>query len=366
MKKLLNNKLVVLMILVGIIGTIIVLPSLGSDSEHEELDLARIEAKILNDNIAIKRAELTLDTELKELDEAKDNKNKSVANAIETGKNRRYYVKQGEMNVYLAEKNLADTKEAEVLSGIDMYYEYLLLTKEMGIQDNKLKRLDEELKGIDKKIELGMLTVNKRTSKEIEISKANFDLVKSKDKRESLFLDMNLALRQNLKTVLVIKDVDIPFDKYIMDDIESDIEYVLVTNKDLWKLEKQNQLDIIELDIYEDENNNDIYDSNISQLKSAIKQNALDIAAKKLSLEYDVRSRYNSILNKYDAIIIKELELENLNLTLDILTKRFDLGLEIQNTLDISKENIEIGALEVLSGKLDYLIEVESYKNFLR
>lgn len=366
MMKLLNKKSLATIAVLAIAGTMIALPSLGEDSDYESLNVASIEAQILEDNITIKRAEIALELAKDELEEAEDSKGDFGGSTYGQAMNRRYYVKAAEMDLYVAEKTLEASQQSEVLSGVEMYYDYLLLVKEIDLQNSQILRLNEELVGVEKKIELGSATINERTIKELEIFNAEFELLQLQDEKETLFLDMNLALQQDLSTVLVIEDIDIPFEVYTQDDdLAEHLEYILVTNMDLWELEIQDELDIIQLDIYEDNNKRDVYDSEINALKSTIKQNILDIENKKLSLEYNLRSYYNAILNGYDTVMIKGLELDNLNLTLTTLTKRFEVGYETENTVKVAQENVDRGALEVLQAKLDYYVAIETYENFI-
>lgn len=361
----LNKKVAAGIGAIAIVGMLVALPATGTDSEHQDISLAELEAKILNDNAAVRRAELAYDLAEEELDEAEDNKGKSGGSSIETGKNRKYYPKEAEMNLYVAGKDLDDTKQSEVLKGTQLYYGYLLLIQEIDNKNGEVLRLQDELAGVEKKIELGTATVNDRTVKELEISNAAYDLMLLQDEKEALFLDMNLALQQDLATVLVIDDVEVPFDQYVDNDIEESLEFVLLTNKGLRQLEDQDELDAILLDIYEDNNRRDAYDSEILQLENSLEQNILDIADKKLSLEYELRSKYNDVLNGYDAVMIKELELENLQLTLNILTKRFEVGFETQNTVLKAQEDVAEGELAILQAKLDYYVAIETYKDFV-
>lgn len=366
--KLLNKKQLVTLVILGIAGTLIALPTLGSDSDHQTLSVDLIESQILEDNVAIKRAALAVDLAEEELEEAQDSTGDSESTDYEEDMNRRYYVKQAEMDLYVAEKTLDDTIESELIRGSQMYYDYLLLVKEIEIQNSQILRLNEELEGVNKKIELGSATINNRTTKELEIANATYALMQLQDDKESLFLDLNLIMQQDLSTVLVIEAIDLPFDEYVEDDFEERLTYIFASNKDLYELERQDELDQIELDIYEDneDEDDDEYKSEILELEATIDQNVLDIADKKLSLEYDLRSKYNAVLNAYDSVAIKTLELDNLKLSLETVTKRYEVGFETENSVKAAQENVDRGQLGLLQAKLDYYVAVEGYESFLK
>lgn len=270
------------------------------------------------------------------------------------------------MDYEFATWELETTNEDIILDGKKLYFDYLFLNDEIVLQQSKVTRLEAELAKVNKKIELGSATVTERTGgAELDVQKASFKLQELINDKDILFLDLNLLFNYDLDTSLVIADVEVPFDEYALESLDDHIEYVGVTNGDLEKLEYQLELAEIEKDIYDDHNGSDKYDSNISALRSTISDLEYDIADKKLSLEYDVRSKYNAILNSYDSFRIDELELENLQLTLDVVTKRFEVGLETKSSVDLAKENLDFAKLDYEKSKLDYYVSVEEYKNFI-
>ncbi len=365
MNRLMNKRGLAVLSILAVLVTVIAIPTMGTDDDYETLTLVGIESAILNDNIAIAQAELALDLAEEELDEAEDNKGSSGSSVIETSKNRRYYPKEADMNRYIAEQDLQDTIQAEVLSGTELYYNYVLLIKEISIKNDTLLRLEDELAGVVRKIELGLATDNDRTAKELEIANTEYELMLLQDEKTTLFLDMNLALQQDLATVLVIEEVDIPFEQYKEADLDEALEFLLVTDQTLYGLEKQQELDEILLDIYEDNNRRDAYDSNIIIQENAIEQADLEIADRILNIEYQLRSKYNEVLNGYDTVQIRLLELENLKLQQEILTKRFDVGYETENTVKAAEESTAAGELALMQAKLDYYVAIESFENFI-
>lgn len=348
-----------------IVGGLLALPALGDESTHKDLTVVTIETAILNDNVAVKRAEL--DVQLKKDEEATaiSQKDDIATTRVETDKNRLYYPKEKAMKLHISEVALQDTKQAEVLKGTELYYNYLLLVKEITNQNNTVVRLKEELAAINKRIELGTATVNERTTKELAIAKANYALDGLQDKKANLFLDLNLSLQQDLATVLVLEKVKIPFEALPEIDLASDLEYVLATNLKLWEMVKQDELDAILLDIYENNNSNNANSTNIVKMQSKLEQNKLNIANKKLGVEYDLRSKHNTLLNKYDAVEIKTLELDNANIALKTTTKRYEVGFETENTLKAAKEKVAAAEHALDKAKLDYYLALEGYRYYI-
>ncbi|GAA0179268.1 hypothetical protein SH2C18_21670 [Clostridium sediminicola] len=172
-------------------------------------------------------------------------------------------------------------------------------------------------------------------------------------------------MNYDLDTPLEVQAIKVPFEKYTTKSLDDQVDYVLANNGELVKLQNQSNLASIELDIYEDYNSSGKYDSNISKANQNITNLVYDILDKRGSLEYEVRSQYNNLLNSYDALSIKELEISNLAITLNTTEKRYEVGLESKNNLALAKENLAFAQLELDKAKLDYYVAVETYKNFV-
>lgn len=354
-----------------VIGTLIIaamviaIPIVGNEGEHVDVTLESLEARLLDASIDVQKAEEVLSQAKSKWDNAEADKAKGGSSIIETDKNKKYYPLEGEMDYEFATWELESTQESIVVDGIKDYFDYLFVVEEIKVQQNKVTRLEKALDAVNKKIELGTATLSNKTAADLELQKASLALTELIHKRDQLFLDLNLLMNQDLDTTLVIQDVEVPFEEYTLESLDDHIEYVLVTNGDLEKLNYQLELSEIEKDIYDDRNSSDQYDSNLRTVRAAITDYEYQIEEKKLSLEYDVRSKYNNLLSSYDAFVIDELELENLQLELDIMTKRFEVGLQTQSDVDLAQENLDFAKLDYEKAKLDYYVAVQEYKNFI-
>ena len=314
-------------IAVAAITTIAVaLPIVGSESDHKNVTLESIETRILGNNLEVVRVNENVMIAEYKFDEAEDNMYDG-GTAIESRKKVDFYPIEAQMNLDFAIWTQSNTKESVVLDGINQYYTYQLLLEEITLENNKIKRLEEALETVNLKIDLGNATINDRTSATLAIEQEKFTMQKLINDRDRLFLDLNVLMKYDLDTQLVLEKVTVPFEIYATENVGEDVTLLLATNGDLAKLEDQLNLARIELKIYNAKNTSGSYDTTIISIKEAVSKYNLDIKDKKLSLEYDVRSKYNAVLSAYDSVLIKELELEDLQLTLDINTNTGEIDL---------------------------------------
>lgn len=348
-----------------VISLLVALPIIGSESDHKNVTLQSIKTRVLGNNLEIVRVNENVMIAEYKLDEAEDNKLKGGSSSIESSKNNQYYPIEAQMNLDYAEWQQTATKERVVLEAYKQYYSYFLLLDKIELQQGKMARLEEDLKQVETKISLGTATLTAKNSAELAIKQASFDLQKLIDQRDAAFLDLNVLMKYDLDTPLVLEAEPVPYEVYSTESVTKDVEKVLEENGDLAKLESQLELASIDLNIYINHNGSGQYDKTITSKKEAISDLNLDVKEKKLNLEYEVRSMYNGLLSAKDTVEIKSLELENMEMALDVAQKRYDVGFETITSLNIAKENVETAIVALEEAKLAYYIEVETYKNFV-
>lgn len=365
MKKLIKNKLT-WVILLAIATTMIALPILGSESDYEKVSLSSLETRILGNNLEIVRANENAMIAVYKKEKADAAKDKGGSTTITYEMNKKYYPIEADMNVNYTKWVADTTKATKVTEGIGQYFTYQYLVDEITLQNAKIQRLKKELELIKTKIKLGKATVTAQTRAELTINQEQYTLQKLVNDKDRLFLDLNVLMNYDLDTPLVFEPMTLPFERYKIEDINSSISHFLDTNGDLIKLGVQGSLESIKLKIYTDMNSSGNYDSEILSLKESLSDNNMDIKDKKLDLEYQVRSKYNNLLNTYDAFTIKELEIANLEITLKTVKSRQMLGLETDSSVLLARENLSFAKLAFDRAKLDYYMAVESFKNYIQ
>jgi hypothetical protein len=356
---------IIVLVVIMITAIVIALPTLGSENDYETINLASLESRILKYNLEIKRAIENVSISQYREDEAIDNQYDDGSSDIETDKNSNYYIVEAEMNLYYYIWTQEETEEEKVLEGTEKYFTYQFLEEEIELQNQKIKRLESDLETVNVKIGIGKAILTDRTSIELSIQEETYNLQKLINDKEKLLFDLNVLMNYDLDTDLVFESTEIPFEEYTTDSIDDQIEYVIDNDGELAKLKYELRLAGIEIEVYEDNNDDEDYDYEITELRQEKTNYTYDIEDKIINLEYEVRSQYNDLLNAYDSFAIKDLEIDNLEIALNTIEKRYEVGLESKESVIIAKEDLEFSKLELSKAKLDYYLEVESYKNFV-
>lgn len=360
----LNKKRINALLISAVLILTLLSPVFGSETQNEKINLVNFEETILVTDLDIVKAKKSVTLKQYDLKEAQADEDDKVVGStdIETKKNLGYNVQYATMNVDYERWLLSEIEKSVVLEGKSNYFGYLLKLEEIELQQSKIARLNKELDKINTRIEIGTAVVSEKITKELEISSEEFNLSAMEFDLDSLALDLNKSLIWDLDTTIEVFNMDIPTVSYKVEDLDALIESVLENNGELVKLNEELELAEMDLEfLYEEEYEDE--DSEIIDAKSDIKNIELDIRDKKLNLEYDVRSTYNSLLNSKDQMTIRELELENLNYTLEITQKRFDVGLEVIASVESDEEALAYGDLNLKQSRLDYYIAVETFKN---
>jgi len=346
-----------------LIAAVVVLPVIGEESTAKDITLASIESRILSNNLDIIRANenAMIAGYKKEKVEAKKN---TGSTSIDSEMNNKYYPVEAQMNYEYEIWNALKTQRSTLLEGKKAVMSYNLLVKEIALQNAKLIRLNNELALTKKQIALGKLKGTAQTTAELTIKKETFALQQLMNKRESAYLDLNALLNYDLESTLNIETIQIPFEKYTEEDLNARIDDLLKTQADLKKMKTEETLLSTKLTIYTNNNSQNKYDDTIIGIKEDLSAKTFDIRDKQLDVEYQVRSRYNGLLNSYDAVLIKELEVTNSELSYNTLVKRKEVGMETASAVNLAKENLDYAKFSLEQAKLDYFIAVEEYKNY--
>jgi len=347
----------------ALIAVVVVLPVIGEESTAKDITLASIETRILSNNLDIIRANenAMIAGYKKEKVEAKKN---TGSTSIDSEMNNKYYPVEAQMNYEYEIWNAVKTQRSTLLEGKKVVLRYNLLVKEIALQNAKLIRLNNELALTKKQIALGKLKGTAQTTAELTIKKETFALQQLMNKRESAYLDLNALLNYDLESTLNIETIQTPFEKYVEEDLNARIDDLRKTQADLKKMKTEETLLSTKLTIYTNNNSQNKYDDTIIGIKEDLSAKTFDIRDKQQDIEFQVRSRYNGLLNSYDAVLIKELEVTNSELSYNALVKRKEVGMETASAVNLAKENLDYAKFSLEQAKLDYFIAVEEYKNY--
>lgn len=344
----------------------IVIPSFGSDTEYEEVDIDSLELHILKNNLEIKRALQSIVIANFKLDEAEENQFSGALTLIESQKNLKYYIDEANMNVAYALWEYEEKKFEILLEGKKQYYSYLLLNEKINLQEQKVERLRKALEDSKTKASLGLATSASISSAGFTLDNETFILNGLYNDKEVLYLDLNVLMNWDMDTPLVLDEADIPFEVYVKDDLSKAIESAIKNNGELAKLDVEKSLIDIENTIYSSNNGSGEYDRMITGFNEDIINLSYDIRDLEQSIEYDVRSQYNQLLNLYDTVLIQELKVKNIGYDKLAASKRYEVGLTTEDLVKDLEEQLSFESLKLQEEKLKYYVAVEQFKNLVK
>ncbi len=340
-------------------------PIFGDESQQHVINLRNLEDTITFTDLDIARVKKEVTIKKYDRDQVIDEQDEASDTILEHRlKQEEYYADQAEKDLEYEKWRLAETTRDVVIAGKENYFNYILNLDAIELKKSQIERLNKELDAVELKISLGTDVQSSKLTKELEISQAEYDLVELEFDLQSRAFDLNNSLMWDLETTIDVFRMDIPTVTYDIGDMEAAIEEVLEYNGELVKLEEELELAELYLEVLEDEDY-DEEDDEFVDAQDDIDAIKLDIRDVKRSLEYDIRSGYNAMLNTRDKVSIEALEIENLEYSLEIVKKRFEVGLDVIASVRVAEEAVAYAEHDWRQARLDYYIESEKLRNLV-
>ncbi|MDN5352790.1 MAG: hypothetical protein PWQ12_1711 [Clostridiales bacterium] len=337
-------------------------PSSASD---RALTLAQAQEIALSGNLAIKQAEENASVADYKLEYAYDDVGSVGTDAVETAKHKEYYEKEAEYGSDFAYWALEQTKREQALLVATSYMNLVHLDREALYQKQVVSDLEAQLSRVEKSIEAGKAVPSEKEKVLLEIEKAKnivsqIDHQTAEEKRQ-----FNQLLGQDLTASVVVQAMDIPLEAISVDDMQALIDNQIERNGDLERIHDDKALLSIELDVYESLNYLGEYDRTIVSIKEGITQKRHEYDMYRLQMDYDIRSEYNDLQNAYDACLIQELTVANLQIDYDTALKKKEIGLLTAEAVDGYAEKLERAKLDSESLKITYYVLAEDFSNYM-
>ncbi|PKM93550.1 MAG: hypothetical protein CVU84_15340 [Firmicutes bacterium HGW-Firmicutes-1] len=346
-----------------ILAAVIILPTFG---ENQIIDLSNIQEYITKNNIEIKRYDEKIKIAQNKYNNTVFNVGEAGTDSIDTQKKKTFYPKQEEMNLAYSKWERSEKEQELQVEGKDKYFNLLLIDEEITLQVKKIERIKLALEQLKKRMDLGLEVASSVTKKENEILNEEHVLKGLQTEKEKITMDLNIVINYAMTSKNTLKVIDIPFEVYKVDDLKSKIDKVLTWNGEIIKLDAEVILANLHGTIYSQYGNTDQHNELSSRYSEESADKKLDLLDEKISIEYKIRSQYNTLLNAQDKVTIDELKAKNLKTDLDAAKKRSDLGLITSAEVAIAEENVAFAELALKKSKLDYYLKVEVFKNLLQ
>ncbi len=186
---------------------------------------------------------------------------------------------------------------------IDVYkaaLNILLCEKEIAMQEQKLATAEEELKMATARFKAATITQNDLDSAQYSADDSKVSLANTKEKLDSLYLEMKKLLNQPLNTVPVKIKGEIKQDKFEDVDVDFQINRIYATETSVYKASGKLDIATTAMGIAKKAYLEGVlfYDNAAMDLKEA----EYDLTAAKTALEVKVKNYYNTLVNDLDDL----------------------------------------------------------------
>lgn len=335
-------------------------PIVGAETNTLDMRYDTYIAKVKNENADIDRAKEEVMIAEYTLDKVEDRKGNGTS-SLDRRLSREYNVDEAEMNLDYAKWTREITeRQVELDASVD-YYRYFVLKDQRRFIKGRIDLLEDKVAKTKVKVSLGTAVQSDILDAELEVKKAELELVGVEHDMDQLVLQLNRYMDANLTTALSLDMMTIPTPEYRVKDMDDLLKQAVKYNGEIRKAKDTNKLKTTYIDALIDSGSDEDAPDVITAKKEA--SNAVfNMNDQTVALEYNILSSYNKLLNAKDQLSIHTLQLENLNRQLNIVKTRFDLGLVTEDDVEEAKLAVEEEELSYDEAKLDYYKQVESFK----
>lgn len=254
--------------------------------------------------------------------------------------------------------NQADVQEKDItINTIKLFHSILIQQKQVLLQEDIINRLNRELDFKKKQIELGRDTLSSITVCEINISDAKSKLSDIKNTVQNSIMDLNIEMGDALDQKLNLKDEAIPEDTLDIKDLDELADDMVLKSYSVNSISRDLSTTLDEAKAASGTLKDQLNDSAID-LQNSLKD-------ERVSVEYKVRSDYNTVQNKKDALTSKWLDFEKSSRLYGQAGIKYTLGMNTSIDYDRARQDMENSLYLYMLSKLDYYVETKKYKNFI-
>jgi outer membrane protein TolC len=228
----------------------------------------------------------------------------------------------------------------------------LLCEKEIATQEQKLATAEEELKMATARFKAATITQNDLDSAQYSVDDKKVSLANSKEKLDSLYLEMKKLLNQPLDTVPVKISGEIKQEKFEDTDVDFQINRIYATETSVYTASGKLDIAKTAMDIAKSKYQEGIlfYDNVAMDLKEA----EYDLTSAKTALEVKVKNYYNTMVNDLD-------DLQLAGQYTDLMKKKLSNSEIMYNKGTISKDDYNKAKDALLDAELAELSSIVAF-----
>lgn len=298
-------------------------------------------------------------------EEALDNKHEEGDTELETEKRQELYPMKAEKAVKDSENEINEKKKSLEIDAEEKYFSILVQDEFINSQRYKVETLNKQLENKRKQVEQGTIEKTSIISDELNLEVGKSELLKLEREKEKLLMDLKGTMGKNMNDNIILSSEEIPAAELKLKDLDYTIKQKVQDSYEVVSLEKNKELLQKEKEVINDNNPDELYDNQIKTLDNNITQANYDIKSKQISIEYKLRSDYNSLLNLKDDIEIKKLDYEKNKKLWESAVKRQEVGMSTEIETRQAKETMDNSGILLKQAQLKYYVAVRNFNNLI-
>lgn len=333
--------------------------------QSDVVTLSEIKTMTETDNITLARLMDDWEQAKIALDTAEEVAGDIGGSELAWWKSQSYDIMAAELAVEKASWAIVEKTSSLEQEGVNLYYDLLLLEEEINLQTLEVTDRQRTFDEATEKYQMGLET-------QLNVDTARVDLMIEETEKvgltydyESLQLDLNQLINKDLDTRYTLAEAALP-DVEIPEALtDKDINLAIENNMDLIFMYRDLELlEEIKM-IYHDLNDEDVYDNALATTMLSIEEQNLLIDDQILSIEIELLTAYNSLLNAADDMTIAELSLESLGIDLMYAQEQLAMGMVSQSYVDAIERSMLAEELSIKQAQLDLYNELMGYNLLL-
>ncbi|WP_097026529.1 TolC family protein [Clostridium peptidivorans] len=298
-------------------------------------------------------------------EEAVDVKYKEGDSELETAKRQDLYPMKTEKAVKDSENEISEKKKSLEVDVEEKYFSILIQDELINLQNYKVETLYKQLENKNKQVEQGTMEKTSTMVEELNLEVGKSELLKLQREKQNLLMNLKNIMGKNFNDNIVLSSGEIPVAELKLKNLDDTIKQKVQDSYEVVSLEKNKELLEKEKEVTNDNNAEELYDDQIKILGNNIIQANYDIKDKQISIEYKLRSDYNSLLNLKDDIEIKKLDYEKNKKLWESAVKRQEVGMSTEIETRQAKKVMDNSGILLKQAQLKYYVAVRNFNNLI-
>lgn len=298
-------------------------------------------------------------------EEALDNRYEEGDTELETEKRQELYPMKAEKVVKDSENEIGEKRISLEVDAEEEYFSILIQDEFINLQRYKIETLNKQLQNKRKQVEHGNVEKTSIMSDELNLEVGKSELLKLEREKEKLLMDLKGTMGKNMNDNILLSSEEIPAAELNLKDLDDTIKQKIQNSYKVVSLEKNKELLVKEKEVIDNNNPDELYDNQIKILDNNITQANYEIKSEQVSIEYKLRSDYNSLLNLRDDIEIKKLDYEKNKKLWESAAKRQEVGISTEIETRQAKEAVDNSSILLKQAQLKYYIAVRNFNNLI-